>query len=362
MLVYCKRCEAANHEDAEVCSQCGRLLAESRSPIVKVVATPLPLQRYSARPRVRKAVGIGAVGIAIVGIWLTVRMSETVATVPADGKAPVAALRAPLAPAVGPGSQAQGVGWSAKRVMALLPESDGWEWSQTSNAPGIEYQARMPGSVTPNVKIVGPKGNLLSVTFMTAVQKEDDVLADNSKVHEWAERTCEIPSIIAGADATQCRYFFVSAFDGLIKQIIADPRQSTFLETRNSGRCDFVVGFAVIKAGGFVASISVSRHLPGTYLPLVDPKLYVRIESRITERNESWHRHAWKLTAFSGALHDIVFDADIRFVDESGFIIAEESEYELSAVGRKETVFSGFSLIDPEVSRNVNGVMVVCRD
>ena len=80
----------------------------------------------------------------------------------------------------------------------------------------------------------------------------------------------------------------------------------------------------------------------------------VSVDSRVTERNDSWWRFAWRLTMRNTGANDRVFNATIQFQDEDGFVIDSDRGYNLILKAGEEKSFTGFSLVRLPGARNVH--------
>lgn len=71
----------------------------------------------------------------------------------------------------------------------------------------------------------------------------------------------------------------------------------------------------------------------------------VKIESRVTESNSSWHKHAWRLELQNDEDIPLTFNAKIEFQDSDGFVIDDDNEYGLHVPPNSNKTFTGSSLI-----------------
>lgn len=71
----------------------------------------------------------------------------------------------------------------------------------------------------------------------------------------------------------------------------------------------------------------------------------VEIDSRVTEDNSSWARHAWKLTLHNSTDRPISVHATIKFLDADGFLVDEDTEYSLVVPPMQDETFTGSKLI-----------------
>jgi hypothetical protein len=70
-----------------------------------------------------------------------------------------------------------------------------------------------------------------------------------------------------------------------------------------------------------------------------------KIESRVTESNSSWHKHAWRLELQNDEDIPLTFNAKIEFQDREGFVIDDDSEYGLYVPPNSTKTFTGSTLI-----------------
>ncbi len=71
----------------------------------------------------------------------------------------------------------------------------------------------------------------------------------------------------------------------------------------------------------------------------------VKIESRVTESNNSWHKYAWRLEIRNNEEIPLTFNATIEFQDGDGFVIDDDSEYGLYVAPNSTKTFTGSTLI-----------------
>jgi len=79
----------------------------------------------------------------------------------------------------------------------------------------------------------------------------------------------------------------------------------------------------------------------------------VEIDARVTEKNNSWWKYAWKLTIRNSGSLPFSLSATVEFQDKDGFIIDEDNEYGLVVPAGATKTFTGYQLIDTEVAINV---------
>ena len=79
----------------------------------------------------------------------------------------------------------------------------------------------------------------------------------------------------------------------------------------------------------------------------------VEIDARVTERNATWWKYAWKLTLKNSAARTIVLVGQIEFQDKDGFIVDDDStDRMLLPAGATET-FTGYALVTTGVATNI---------
>ena len=79
----------------------------------------------------------------------------------------------------------------------------------------------------------------------------------------------------------------------------------------------------------------------------------VSVESKVTEQNDVFWRHAWRLTIRNRDSAPLRFNATIEFQDAEGFVISEDNAYGLSVPGDSEETFTGYDLIQVPGARRV---------
>ncbi len=84
----------------------------------------------------------------------------------------------------------------------------------------------------------------------------------------------------------------------------------------------------------------------------IDYKI-VDISKRVTEQNATWWKYAWRLTVRNNGPQKFVFDAKIKFLDTDGFIVDDESEYNLVINSYQEETYTGYVLIDTNIAGSV---------
>jgi len=79
----------------------------------------------------------------------------------------------------------------------------------------------------------------------------------------------------------------------------------------------------------------------------------VEIDARVTEKNNSWWKYAWKLTIRNSGNLPVSLSATVEFHDKDGFIIDEDNEYGLVVPAGATKTFTGYVLIDADIANNV---------
>ncbi len=82
----------------------------------------------------------------------------------------------------------------------------------------------------------------------------------------------------------------------------------------------------------------------------------LEVNTRVTESNDSWSRFAWKLTVRSVASRPVALAVHIKFLDEQGFVIAEDRAVGLLLRAGRCEDFNGNALIPAEVAGDVRSV------
>jgi hypothetical protein len=84
-----------------------------------------------------------------------------------------------------------------------------------------------------------------------------------------------------------------------------------------------------------------------------DPFVIVSIDSRVTEENDVWQRHAWKLVLRSQRRTPMNCQAEVEFKDSDGFVVDTDREYSLGLAPNSEDTYTGFALISMPAARSV---------
>lgn len=82
----------------------------------------------------------------------------------------------------------------------------------------------------------------------------------------------------------------------------------------------------------------------------------VSVNSKVTESNTLWERNSWIVTIKNNGPQTLLFNLTIEFLDEDGFILDQDTEYNLLLKPFETADYSGFALVDLEQSRNTISV------
>jgi len=87
----------------------------------------------------------------------------------------------------------------------------------------------------------------------------------------------------------------------------------------------------------------------------------ISIKSRITETNDVWWKHAWRLSLKNKSSEMLFFDATIEFQDKDGFIIDVDRVFDLVLPPHTEKVFTGSAMVDLPGARRVENTQAKVR-
>jgi hypothetical protein len=89
--------------------------------------------------------------------------------------------------------------------------------------------------------------------------------------------------------------------------------------------------------------------------PKLESKLFeiIKVDSRITEVNNTWSKYAWILILKSFANKHMQFHATIEFLDKDGFIVDTSDEFNVLLPNRNDQTYTGFALIKAPVVGNI---------
>jgi len=79
----------------------------------------------------------------------------------------------------------------------------------------------------------------------------------------------------------------------------------------------------------------------------------IDVEIKVTEKNDVWWKYAWRLRVQNSDISAVSLTAIIEFQDKDGFIIEQDTEYDLNVPAGKERTFTGYALINAKVAKNV---------
>jgi hypothetical protein len=82
----------------------------------------------------------------------------------------------------------------------------------------------------------------------------------------------------------------------------------------------------------------------------------ISVDTKVTEANSVWSKFAWNLTLKNNTSRDKNVFAELKWVDESGFVVDSHQEYSLTIPANSERTFNDFVLIDASVAGNVKGI------
>lgn len=82
----------------------------------------------------------------------------------------------------------------------------------------------------------------------------------------------------------------------------------------------------------------------------------VSVDSRSVESNDSWSKWAWLLTVRNSGTNAVKFSATIQWLDSSGFVLEDDTEYNLTISAGETETFSDYDLLDPSTSSQVSKV------
>lgn len=93
----------------------------------------------------------------------------------------------------------------------------------------------------------------------------------------------------------------------------------------------------------------------------VAPLEVVSIDSRVTETNDMWAKHAYLLKVKNNTARDRTFRATIQWTDAEGFMLNKKIERNLEVFANSERTFNGDDLIMFPAAGNVSSVGVEIR-
>ena len=104
------------------------------------------------------------------------------------------------------------------------------------------------------------------------------------------------------------------------------------------------------------SSLTESSDTPNNSQEESQPIEIVNVETKVTESNTVWSKFAWNLTLKNNTNKDKNVFAELKWVDDSGFVVDSHQEYSLGVPANSEQTFNDFALIDASVAGNVEGI------
>ena len=98
---------------------------------------------------------------------------------------------------------------------------------------------------------------------------------------------------------------------------------------------------------------------PATGLPQESEPVVLNITGRVTESNELWWRWAFAFSIGNPAPYPVTKNAEVRFLDKDGYIVATENEYRLKVSAFSTNRFSGFQLVHLPGASSVKSISVI---
>ena len=96
---------------------------------------------------------------------------------------------------------------------------------------------------------------------------------------------------------------------------------------------------------------------PNTPEAPAEPRVkIVAVDARVTEKNNSWWKYAWKLTLGNPTEATMRYEATLEFQDSDGFVVDDDRAYDLVVAPGQEQVFTAYALVDASVAGNVASV------
>ena len=84
----------------------------------------------------------------------------------------------------------------------------------------------------------------------------------------------------------------------------------------------------------------------------------IEIDAKITEKNTTWWKFAWRLTIMNSKPLGVNVSATIEFQDKDGFIIDDDIEHGLYIPAKGQETFTGYKLVTGSVAPNVASTSV----
>lgn len=79
----------------------------------------------------------------------------------------------------------------------------------------------------------------------------------------------------------------------------------------------------------------------------------VSIDSKPTEANNSWTKHAWKLCLRNRTSNPLALEATVEFLDAEGFVVHDEMVYDMLLPANEEKTFRGYQLVDDSITDSI---------
>ena len=80
------------------------------------------------------------------------------------------------------------------------------------------------------------------------------------------------------------------------------------------------------------------------------------IATKVTEKNDAYHKFAWVLTVSNTAESGRSFTTKIEWLDTDGFIIDDDIAYDLIIAAGEEKQFTGYALVDAEAADTITSI------
>ena len=123
------------------------------------------------------------------------------------------------------------------------------------------------------------------------------------------------------------------------------------------------VGFQSGSAGSEQPPAAATPITPVTPEPQARVWEIVEIDSRVTQRTDTWWRYAWKLTLRNTGTSTRRFSATIEFQDRDGFVIDSNRARDLLVVpGGEQRSFTGYALVRVPGARSVDRTAAKVRE
>lgn len=87
----------------------------------------------------------------------------------------------------------------------------------------------------------------------------------------------------------------------------------------------------------------------------------VEIDTRVTERNNTWWKFAWKLTLRNNTSQATSVDAKIEWLDVDGFVVDDDNARGLGVSPGEANTFTGYGLVTADVAGSIATVQAKIR-